>query len=88
MSTLISRTIPAEIEQGLIQLVYPPFHESNLFDALADAIDRMRGVKGKKSILVLASGIDTFSRLTLDKVLPKVKGDRYHHQLRGGWPSR
>jgi VWFA-related protein len=64
---------PREVEQGLIQLVYPPFHESNLFDALADAIDRMRGVKGKKSILVLASGIDTFSRLTLDKVLPKVK---------------
>ena len=64
---------PREVEQGLIQLVYPPFHESNLFDALADALDRMRGVKGKKSILVLASGLDTFSRLTLDKVLPKVK---------------
>ena len=62
-----------EIEQGLIQMVYPPFSESNLFDAIADALDRMRGVKGKKSILVLASGLDTFSRLTLDKVLPKVK---------------
>lgn len=64
---------PREVEQGLIQMVYPTFSESNLFDAVADALDRLRGVKGKKSILVLASGFDTFSRLTLDKVLPKVK---------------
>ena len=40
---------PREVEQGLIQLVYPPFHESNLFDAVADAIDRMRGVKKGRS---------------------------------------
>ena len=30
-------------------------------------------VKGKKSILVLASGIDTFSKLTLDKTLSRFK---------------
>lgn len=63
-----------EVEQGLISLVFPPFHESNLFDALADVTDRMQDVKGKKAVLVLASGMDTFSKLTLDKTIAKLKG--------------
>jgi VWFA-related protein len=61
------------ILQGLRQLVFPPFTESNLFDALADTLDRMKDTKGKKSILVLASGIDTFSRMNLDQVLKRVR---------------
>jgi VWFA-related protein len=64
---------PREVEQGLISLYFPPFHESNLFDALVDVTDRLQDVKGKKAVLVLASGIDTFSRLTLDKTLAKLK---------------
>ena len=64
---------PREVEQGLVSLYFPPFHEANLFDALADVTDRLQDVKGKKAVLVLASGIDTFSRLTLDKTLVKLK---------------
>jgi VWFA-related protein len=64
---------PREVEQGLVSLYFPPFHESNLFDALADVTDRLQDVKGKKAVLVLASGIDTFSRLTLDKTIAKLK---------------
>lgn len=64
---------PADIERGLSTLVYPPFTESNIFDALTETVDRMGDVKGKKAILVLASGIDTFSHLTLDKTLAKLK---------------
>jgi VWFA-related protein len=59
--------------QGLQQLVFPPFTESNLFDAVADTLDRMKDVKGKKAILVLASGIDTFSKMNLDQVLKRVR---------------
>jgi len=62
-----------EVRQGLISLIYPPFHESNLFDAIVDTTDRLQDVKGKKAVLVLASGMDTFSRLTLDKALVKLK---------------
>jgi VWFA-related protein len=58
---------------GLQQLAFPPFTESNLFDALADTLDRMKDVKGKKAILVLASGIDTFSKMNLDQVLKRVR---------------
>jgi VWFA-related protein len=62
-----------EVMQGLYQLVYPPFSESNLFDALADVLDRMKDAKGKKAVLVLASGIDTFSRMNLDQVMKRIR---------------
>src|ERR1700686_4984558 len=62
-----------EVMQGLYQMVYPPFSESNLFDALADVLDRMKDAKGKKAVLVLASGIDTFSRITLDQTLKRIR---------------
>ncbi len=62
-----------EVLQGLSTLYFPPFHESNLFDAVADVLDRIKDVKGKKAVLVLASGMDTFSRLTLDKVMQRIR---------------
>jgi len=62
-----------EILQGLSSLYFPPFSESNLFDAVSDVLDRIKDVKGKKSVLVLASGIDTFSRLTLDKTMQRIR---------------
>jgi VWFA-related protein len=64
---------PREVEQGLVSLYFPPFHESNIFDALVDVTDRLQDTKGKKAVLVLASGIDTFSKLTLDKTIAKLK---------------
>ena len=62
-----------EIMDGLRQLVFPPFSESNIFDALADVLDRIKDVKGKKSVLVLASGIDTFIKMTLDQVMKRIR---------------
>jgi VWFA-related protein len=62
-----------EVMQSLSQLYYPPFSESNLFDAISDVLDRMKDVKGKKSILVLASGIDTFSKMNLDQAMKRVR---------------
>jgi VWFA-related protein len=62
-----------EIMQGLYTMAFPPFSESNLFDALSDVLDRIKDVKGKKAVLVLASGIDTFSRITLDQTLKRIR---------------
>lgn len=65
---------PREIEQALAGMRIPPaFVEANLFDAVADVISRLQDVKGRKAVLVLASGADTFSRLTFDKAIAKVK---------------
>jgi VWFA-related protein len=62
-----------QVIDGLRQLVFPPFSESNIFDAIADVLDRIKDVKGKKSVLVLASGIDTFSKMNLDQIMKRVK---------------
>jgi VWFA-related protein len=62
-----------EIMQGLRSLYFPPFSESNIFDAVSDVLDRIKDVKGKKAVLVLASGIDTFSRMTLDQTLKRIR---------------
>jgi VWFA-related protein len=62
-----------EIMRGLYQMVFPPFSESNIFDALADVLDRIKDAKGKKSVLVLASGIDTFSKMNLDQVMKRIR---------------
>jgi len=42
--------------QGLYHLYFRGFSESNLFDAILETVDRLKDVKGKKSIVVLASG--------------------------------
>jgi VWFA-related protein len=62
-----------EVAQAVAGLFFPDFHEANLFDALLETLDELRDVKGKKSILLLASGYDTFSKHTLDQTLRRVK---------------
>lgn len=43
------------------------FSESNLYDALVDTAERMSEIEGRKAIIFIGSGIDTFSKLTFDK---------------------
>ncbi|MBZ5697005.1 MAG: VWA domain-containing protein [Acidobacteriia bacterium] len=62
-----------QIMQDLRTLMFPPFHESNLFDAVSDVLDRMQDVKGRKAVLLLASGMDTFSRMNFDQVLRRIR---------------
>jgi len=63
----------SQIDESLQSLVFPNFHEANLFDAIYETVDQLRDVKGKKSILVLATGYDTFSKHTLDQILHRLK---------------
>ena len=44
-----------------------------MFDALYDTLDRLDRVEGKKYVILVTTGIDTFSKLTYDKILKKVK---------------
>jgi VWFA-related protein len=64
---------PMEIMQELQHMQVPLFSEACLFDALMETLDRIHDVKGKKAILILASGHDTFSKHTLDDALKAVK---------------
>lgn len=61
------------IAQSLQSLVIPGFSDTNLFDALYETLDRVSRIEGRKYIILIGSGRDTFSKLTLDKILAKVK---------------
>ncbi len=58
---------------ALNQLRIPGFAETNEFDALYDTLDRLERVEGKKYIILISTGVDTFSKLTLDKIMKKIK---------------
>jgi len=62
-----------EVRDAILHMYFPGFSESNIFDAVTDTLDRLKEVQGKKSILILASGVDTFSKHTLDKTLAEIK---------------
>ena len=52
---------------------YQAFSETNLFDALYDTLDRVDRIEGHKYVILITSGIDTFSKLNLDQITKKVK---------------
>lgn len=62
-----------EVFDYLRSMVFPGFSEANLFDAMFETLDRLQDVKGKKSILLLASGFDTFSKHNLDQTLKRLR---------------
>ncbi|HZD93449.1 MAG TPA: VWA domain-containing protein, partial [Candidatus Sulfotelmatobacter sp.] len=51
-------------------------HETNLFDALYDTLDRVEGVEGRKYVILITSGRDSFSKHTLDQMLKKVQATK------------
>jgi VWFA-related protein len=63
-----------EVRNAIYHLYFPGFSESNVFDAILETVDRLKDVSGKKSILVLASGVDTFSKHTLDQTMKQLRG--------------
>jgi VWFA-related protein len=58
---------------ALNMLRIPGFRETNVFDALYDTLDRLDRIEGRKEIILVSAGIDTFSRITYDKILKKIK---------------
>jgi VWFA-related protein len=78
------------VQAALNQLRMPGFAETNLFDALFDTLDRLDRIEGKKYIILVSTGVDTFSKLTLDKILKKVKTtkDVTIYPISVGWVER
>ena len=52
---------------ALQRLTVPGFSEANLFDALVETATRMQDIEGRKAVVLMSSGVDTFSKLTYDK---------------------
>jgi VWFA-related protein len=61
------------VRQSLESLIIPTFSDTNEFDALYETLDRINRIEGRKYVVLISSGRDTFSKLTLDKMLAKIK---------------
>jgi VWFA-related protein len=57
----------SKTQEALQRLRVAGFSESNMFDALVDTAQRMSTIEGRKAILLIGTGRDTFSKLTFDK---------------------
>jgi VWFA-related protein len=57
----------SKTSEAMSRLQIPGFSEANMFDALTDTADRMSKIEGRKAILLIASGIDTFSKINYDQ---------------------
>jgi VWFA-related protein len=56
-----------DAQEAMQRLRIAAFSESNLFDALTDTIERMKDIEGRKAVVLISSGVDTFSKLTFGK---------------------
>jgi VWFA-related protein len=61
------------IQQAIQSLQIPTWQETNLFDAVYETLDRLTRIDGRKYVILVSSGRDTFSKITLDKCLQKIK---------------
>jgi VWFA-related protein len=61
------------VYESLNALQIPGFNESNTFDALYETLDRLSRVDGRKYIIFVGTGLDTFSKINLDKIMQKIK---------------
>jgi len=62
-----------KIREGLDRLKIAAFSEANMFDAVTDTAERMSEIEGRKAILLITSGIDTFSKITYDQTRKKLQ---------------
>jgi VWFA-related protein len=73
-SILVDFTSDKQAIYGALNtLRIPGFSDTNLFDALYDTLDRLDRIDGRKEVILISSGLDTFSRITYDKILKKIK---------------
>ena len=59
--------------EALRTLTIPGFSDTNEFDALYETLDRTSRIDGRKYIILISSGRDTFSKHTLDQMLKKIQ---------------
>jgi VWFA-related protein len=63
----------SKTQEALHRLTIPAWREANMFDAVTDTADRMSGIEGRKAILLITTGVDTFSKITYDQARKKLQ---------------
>ena len=61
------------VYESLNMLTIPGFSETDMFDAVYSTLDRVSRIEGRKYVILIGSGYDSFSKINLDKVLAKIK---------------
>ena len=60
-------------QEAMQRLRIAAFSESNMYDALVDTAERMSEIEGRKAILYIGSGVDTFSKMTFDQCRKRLQ---------------
>ncbi|MGH9393251.1 MAG: VWA domain-containing protein, partial [Terriglobales bacterium] len=61
------------IYAGLNSLQFANFSEADLFDSLSDTLDRLSDIQGHKTLVIMASGLNSFSHITFDQLKKKLQ---------------
>ena len=64
---------PQKVHDALRQFSYTAWDESNLSDAVIEVLDRTEEIEGKVAVVLVSTGLDTFSRHTYDDALKKCR---------------
>lgn len=59
--------------QAMQRLRIAAFSESDLYDAVTETAERMSTIQGRKAIVLISSGIDTFSKITFGEARRKLQ---------------
>src|SRR6201987_3123077 len=65
-----------QVMGAISQMRIPGFSETNLFDPLYDTLARLEGIEGRKYIILVTTGVDTFSKINLDQMMKKIKATK------------
>lgn len=63
----------AEIRDAIGGLGFPAFREVSLYNGVMETLDRLEPVRGRKSILLLSTGSNSFSASSLDDVRKRLQ---------------
>ena len=62
-----------EAFNALRRLSYPGYTESNLYDTIIDVLDRVEEIEQKTAVILISSGLDTFSKHNMGETLNAAK---------------
>jgi VWFA-related protein len=66
-------TDKSDAYQAMQRLRIAAYSESNLYDAITDTAERMSEIEGRKAIVLISSGLDTFSKLNFGETRRKLQ---------------
>lgn len=65
--------VSEDSDRIFLELKVPSVSEANLYDAIAATLSRLRPLPGRKALVLVSSGIDTFSKLTYEDLLQSAR---------------